>query len=110
MMPASRAVSSGSPFFIWPARICRRASSAIRMWPRATASRAVTGLAPTSTMRMRPAASTCERRLAIRLSLDQEERETFERDGEIHALQLYAARHLERAGGKVQHRAHAGGG
>ena len=46
--PALRAPAGAPPAFT-------------RMWPAATASRAVTGLAPTSTMRTRPAASTCDR-------------------------------------------------
>ena len=55
MMPASRAVWSGSPFLIAPARICRSAARDIVIRPRATASRAVTALSETSTIRTRPA-------------------------------------------------------
>src|SRR5437868_2727717 len=61
-MPASRAACSGSPFFTVPARICRSASRDIEMDPRATASRVVTALSPTSTIVTRPRASTCDSR------------------------------------------------
>src|SRR3954454_21991751 len=88
-MPASRAVCSGSPFLTAPARINRSASRDIVIVPRATASRLVTGLSPTSTIFTRPRASTCERRmrlLLVGIGLRQEERETLERYGEIDAL------------------------
>src|SRR5262245_51202543 len=65
-MPASRAVCSGSPFLTRPARIRRSASRDIVMLPCATASRAVTALAPTSTILIRPRASTCDRAAAAR--------------------------------------------
>src|SRR5215510_11787466 len=89
-MPASRAVCNGSPFFTAPRRICRRASADIRIEPRATASRAVTGLSPTSTIRMRPRASTCDNRglRLLDIALREEERQALERDRQIDTLQL----------------------
>src|SRR5438093_8552532 len=65
MMPATRAACSGSPFFTAPARTRRSASRDIAIDPRATASRSVTGLPPTSTILIRPRGSMCERRAAI---------------------------------------------
>ena len=58
MMPASRAVCSGSPFLIAPARISRSASRDIVISPRATASRDVTALSDTSTIRTWPCGPT----------------------------------------------------
>jgi hypothetical protein len=54
MMPASRATSTTPPFFNCPARTTRMADRAMVMRPRATASRAVTGFADTSTIRAAP--------------------------------------------------------
>src|SRR6267142_196896 len=59
-MPASRAACSGSPFFTAPRRINRNTSADIAIDPRAIASRAVTGLSPTSTIFTRPRRSTCD--------------------------------------------------
>src|SRR5262245_13522629 len=115
MMPATRAACSGSPWRTPPARTSRRASRDIATDPRATASRAVVALPPTSTMRTRPCASACERRarpafpappsrLLTDVSLRQEEREALERHRQIDALQLHIVGHLQRAGRKVQDR------
>src|SRR5512146_3408241 len=60
-MPAKRATSKGPPFLSRPARTRRIAGGAIRIRPRATASRDVTGLSDTSTMRARPPRSMCVR-------------------------------------------------
>src|SRR5262245_32007532 len=83
----------------------------MRIVARAIASRAVTALSLTSTMRARPRASTCERRALrfIALALREEEREALKRHGEIHALQLHVLRDLQRAGRKVQDRLDPGG-
>src|SRR3954470_24689563 len=100
MMPASRAVWSGSPFLTAPDRIWRSASRDIVIRPRATASRDVTGLALTSTIVTAPRGPTCESpwtcfdferltRLRIELSLCQKERQAFERHRQIHALQFH---------------------
>src|SRR5919201_1135166 len=100
MMPATRAAWSGSPLRTAPARMSRRASRDMAIDPRATASRLVTGLSPTSTIFTRPWLSTCERprRLfAIVLALRQEERQAFERHGEIDALELDVRGNLQRA-------------
>src|SRR5262245_35396226 len=116
MMPASLAACSGSPFFTAPARTNRRAVADMRTVPRATASRSVTGFAPTSTMVMRPRASTwlsagltclcpfvIDASLAFIIdALSQKERKAFERHGEVDALQLDAGRHLQRARREVQ--------
>src|SRR5437870_11677462 len=107
-MPASRAAWSGSPFFTAPRRMRRSASRDIVIIPRATASRFVTGLAPTSTIFTRPRTSTWDSRPgppALRvfaIALREKERQTFERHGQIHALQLHIRRHLERPGRKIQ--------
>src|SRR5919204_3151598 len=101
MMPATRAAWGGSPFRTAPVRMSRRASRDIAIDPRATASRSVTGLSPTSTILTRPRASTCDSSFAGRpdlpdlpgprdllrivLALSQEERQAFERHGEIDA-------------------------
>src|SRR5476651_33860 len=107
-MPASRAVCSGSPFLTAPVRMSRSASRDIVIIPRATASRLVTGLSPTSTIFTRPRASTCESfpafpaaparpaLLVFRIALREEKREAFERHGEIDALQLDVRRQLQR--------------
>src|SRR5205814_9381341 len=106
MMPARRAAWSGSPFFTSPRRICASASADMAIEPRAIASRAVTALAPTSTIRTRPRASTCDNRglRAIFVAVREVERQALERDGQIDALQLHAARHPQRPGREVQHR------
>src|SRR5512145_2251979 len=89
MMPASRAVCSGSPLATAPVRMALSAAAFIVMSPRATASRFVTGLSPTSTIFTRPRRSTCESRLAIALLLREVEREALERHGQVHAFQLH---------------------
>src|SRR5438067_2819475 len=98
-MPASRAACSGSPFFTAPRRISRSASRDISIEPRAIALREVTGFSPTSTIFTRPRASTCESDrvdflLGIGFTLSEEERQAFERHGEVDALQLHVRRHL----------------
>src|SRR6185503_16557825 len=100
------------PFFTAPERIRRSASRDIEIDPRAIASRAVTGLSPTSTILTRPRASTWDsalRLLTIALALRQEERQALERHRQVDALQLHVGRHLQRAGRKIQHRLDAGG-
>src|SRR5688572_24812972 len=97
MMPASRAVCSGSPFFTRPERTARTAPADIVIRPWATASRAVIGLALTSTMRAAPPGPTWDSRLvAIALPLRQEKRQALERDRQVHALHLHVRRHLQR--------------
>src|SRR5262245_54616081 len=98
MMPASRAVCSGSPLATLPDRINASAAALIVISPCARASRLVTGFAPTSTMRALPLSSRCDSlaRLAILLiSLREIEREALERHGEIDALQLDVLRNLQ---------------
>src|SRR5262249_4817674 len=101
MMPARRAVSSGSPFFVVPPRTCSSPAADILIRPRAIASRAVAAFCDTSTIRIFPRASTWESRgagsvvrLRILVTLDEKERQALERHRQIHALQLHAARHL----------------
>src|SRR5262245_6137924 len=125
-MPASRAACSGSPFFTAPRRINRNASRDIVMVPRAMASRAVTGLSPTSTILTRPRRSICERLFpappglpasparpallaATGFSLRQEEREAFEGNRQVDAFQLHVVREMQRAGREVQDRLDARG-
>ena len=55
IMPATFAVSSGMPFFV-PATRCWTASAVVTSQDSATASRSVSGFAPTSTMRVTPSA------------------------------------------------------
>src|SRR5947208_2221851 len=105
MMPATRAACSGSPFFTLPLRTICSAARDIRMDPRAIASRSVTGLAPTSTMRTRPRASTWERRgLLFFIAVRQKKRKTFEGHRQIDALQLYSVGNLQRARREVEDR------
>src|SRR6185503_9150534 len=109
--PASRAVCSGSPFATAPRRIRRLASALMRISPRARASRAVTALPPTSTIRALPRESTCESVCALRatvVSLGEVERETLERHGEIYALQLDVRGHLQGARREVEDRLDSG--
>src|SRR5918996_5527694 len=117
MIPASLAACSGSPFFTAPVRIALSAAGFIVMSPRATASRLVTGLSPTSTIFTRPRRSTwesaterrCEgatvpggdgaarrRFLATALFLSEIERQAFQRHGQVHAFQLHLFGHLQR--------------
>src|SRR4051812_16738384 len=109
-MPARRAVCSGSPFLTAPARINRSAARDIVIEPRATATRSVIGLSPTSTIFTRPRASTCDRRtrpsparpalpalLLLAIRLRQKERKALERHGQVDALQLHVGRDLQRA-------------
>src|SRR5262249_7163558 len=49
----------------------------------------------------------CSVALAIEISLGQKERQTLERDRQVHAFQLDVGRHLQRARRKVQYRLHA---
>src|SRR6188472_3582494 len=110
MIPATIAVCSGSPFFTFPDRNRRNASAVIVISPVATASRVVTGLRPTSTIRTSPCGPTWVRRLAgTVISLSQKERKTLERDGQVHTLQLDVGRHFECAGRKVEYRFDARG-
>src|SRR5712672_4134068 len=101
MMPATRAACRGSPFFTFPLRTILSAALDMRIDPRAIASRSVTGLPPTSTMRTRPRASTWDRRRLF-IAMREKERKTFERDGQIHTLELNAPRHLEGARREVE--------
>src|SRR6188472_2395515 len=94
MMPASRAVCSGSPLATLPVRINDSAAALIVISPCASASRLVVGFAPTSTMRALPRSSRCDSLARLRLAtllipLRQVERQAFERHGEIDALQLH---------------------
>src|SRR5687767_9336397 len=107
MMPASRAACSGSPLASAPCLIKRRAVAVIVISPRASASRAVTGLSPTSTIRALPFSSRCDSTGArfdraltatLLLSLREIKRQTLERDRQIDAFQLDVLRHLQRAG------------
>src|SRR6185503_1981846 len=111
MIPARRAVCSGSPLATLPLRISERAAALIVISPCANASRLVTGLAPTSTMRALPLSSRCDNRAAeparlrlatLLISLSQIERQALERHGEIHTLQLDALRDLQRARREIQ--------
>src|SRR5688500_5476172 len=117
MMPAILAVWSGSPFLTAPARIWRTASRDIVIRPRATASRAVAALSLTSTILTVPPAPTWDSvarrgrgwrdgfaRLAIDVTLCEKEGQAFQRNGQVHALQLHVGRHLQGPGGKVQNR------
>src|SRR5262245_405453 len=112
-IPASRAVCSGSPLATAPRRISASACALIEISPRATASRLVTGLSPTSTIRAFPRASTCDSRarvLAIRLiALREVEGEAFERDRQVHALQLQVGRDFQRTGRDGEDRIDSGG-
>src|SRR5687768_16934509 len=115
MMPASLAVSSGSPLASAPERTSFSAAGLILMSPVATASRLLTGLSPTSTIFARPRASTCERRRGLRgavigVSLREIEGQALQRDREVDALQLHVGWHpVERARGEVQDGLDAGG-
>ena len=60
-MPAVRATPSTSPFGALPSRITRSVAGAIRSTPRATASRTVSALVETSTMRASPSGLRWER-------------------------------------------------
>src|ERR1043166_1859520 len=113
MMPARRAVCSGSPLAISPRRINFSAVGLIVMSPRARASRLVTGLSPRSTIFTRPRRSTCDRLgapdsglavrlLATALTLCEIERQALERNGQIHALEFHFGRNLQRAGREIQ--------
>src|SRR4029079_456332 len=68
MIPASFAACSGSPFFTAPDRISRSASGFIMISPVATASRSVTALSPTSTIRTSPRGPTCVKPVGRALS------------------------------------------
>src|ERR1700730_323565 len=108
MIPARRAACNGSPFFTAPARTSFKAARDIVIDPRATASRSVTGLPPTSTILMRPRASMWLRRKGlpalcfIAVAPRQIERQAFQRHGEVDALQLHIIGNLERARREVQ--------
>src|SRR6185295_416104 len=94
MMPATRAACSGSPFLTCPLRTIFNAVFDMRIEPRAIASRSVIGLLPTSTIRTRPRASTCESLFRV-FAMSQKERQAFERHRQIHAFQFDAFRDLE---------------
>src|SRR5688572_28341785 len=108
MTPASRAVCSGSPLATAPLRMSRSALGFIVISPRARASRVVTALSPTSTIRAFPRESTCDN-LATRVPLGQIEREALQRHGQIHTLELYVFRYLQCARGEVENRLDACG-
>src|SRR5262245_33805658 len=65
MMPATRATPSTSPLLALPLRTVSRVSAAMTTRPSAIASRSVTALAPTSTMRASPLVPRCVRRATI---------------------------------------------
>src|SRR3954464_6420531 len=102
MMPATRAACSGSPFLTFPLRTICNAVFDMRIDPRAIASRSVTGFAPTSTIRTRPRASTCDNRPAPRVrpallcvfAMGKKERQALERYREIDAFQFDAIGYL----------------
>src|SRR5687767_5282512 len=56
-MPAMRATAKTSPLGVVPSRSARKVAGRMRSSARATARRALTSFAPTSTMRARPRAS-----------------------------------------------------
>src|SRR6185503_8749852 len=110
--PASRAVCSGSPFATAPRRIRRSAAALMRISPRARASRVVTALSPTSTIRALPRGSTCESVDALRatvVSLGEVERKTLQRHGQVDTLQLDVRGHFERARREVEDGFDSGG-
>src|SRR5688572_19874306 len=114
MIPARRAVCSGSPFLTALSRMARMAAALMRISPMAVASRTVFGLPLTSTMCAWPEAPTCDRpgRLLfafIRLTSGEEKRQALERDGQIHVLELHARGDFEVARRKVQQRPNARG-
>src|SRR3954470_18745363 len=113
MMPARRAVCSGSPFLTAPLRISFNAALLIVISPRASASRVVTALSPTSTMRTSPRGPTCDRAAdclpAGIFTLREIERQALERDRQVDALQLHILRHLQRARREIEDRLDAGG-
>src|SRR4051812_34503359 len=109
MMPARRAACSGSPFATAPRRICARASRVIVIDPRAMASRAVTGFSPTSTIRTRPRASTCDSLLRVIALLRKIKGQALERDRQVHALQLDVFGHAECSRREIQDRLDPGG-
>src|SRR4051812_25569830 len=114
MMPARTAAWSGSPFLTFPDRISRTASALIVISPVATASRLVTALSPTSTIRTSPRGPTCVSVEArplpdIVITLRKVEREAFERHGQVHALEFHVGRHLQRSRRKVENGLDAGG-
>src|SRR5262245_36464375 len=102
-MPASRATSTTPPFFSRLARTSAIAAGAMRMRPRATASRVVTGLGDTSTMRAAPFRSKWLKR-ALRTVVLQEAAEQHGL-GRLAALGLLAPglEHDERVGARVRH-------
>src|SRR5882672_11204705 len=106
---ASRAACSGSPLATSPRRMSLSAVLLIVIEPRATASRSVTGLAPTSTIFTRPRASTCESFLATVVTLCEIEPQALQRHGQVHALQLHVVRHMQRAWREVENPLDAGG-
>src|SRR5947207_2601521 len=111
MMPATLAACSGSPFFTLPLRTIVSASRDMRIDPRAIASRSVTGLAPTSTIRTRPRASTWDNRpvrrdfpaLLFFFAMREKERKALERHRQVDALQFDTGRNLQRARREIQH-------
>src|SRR5262245_15049236 len=114
MMPARRAAWSGSPFANAPCLISRSAVALIVISPRAVASRAVTALSPTSTIRALPFASRCESTGAgvepavrtllatLLISLSKVEGEAFKGDSQIDALELDIRWNFKRSGRKVE--------
>ena len=107
-MPASRATSTTPPFARAPARTRRMAAGAMRIRPRATASRGVIGFAETSTMRARPVgvevaqaprARSRPRHVALQEVAEEEGRGLLARLG-LRPLRL---EHDERVGARVGH-------
>src|SRR4051794_6544983 len=81
--------------------------------PRATASRAVAGLSPTSTICTRPCASTWDSRdlratCILSFAARKIERQALERYRQVDALQLDVGRHLQRTWREVEHCLDAG--
>src|SRR5881398_3374300 len=88
-MPARRAVPRTSPFGASPAATAAAVSGLIRTIACATARRAVTALAPTSTMRAEPSESRCVRSGIHGLRA---------RDEVAHRIGLAGAQQLDRVG------------
>src|SRR5262245_52076447 len=107
-MPARRAVWRGSPLATVFRRMAVRAAAPMCTSASATASRMVSALPPTSTIRTRPRASTCDSLPVLRAAMlffaREKERQALERDGQIDVLQLDDRRNLQRAGREIQNR------
>src|SRR5262249_24769141 len=88
--PAISAAARTSPFGLSPGRACASVSRAMCTRPRAPGSRAVAGLALTSTMRALPSASRCESLSAKVSALHQARHDLDQVAGPMPAVQLPA--------------------